>query len=66
MKNIKHICKVLWRLVVSAIKSVGNFIMFILLVPIVLVMLMVLSVYAFIEMVKLWITQTFKPEEQMI
>lgn len=63
MENIKHVCKVLWRLTAGAIKSIGNFIMFILLVPIVLVMLMVLSVYAFIEMVKLWITQTFKPEE---
>lgn len=63
MENIRHVCKVLWRLVVGVIKSVGNFMMFILLVPIVLVMLMVLSVYAFVEMVKLWITQTFKPEE---
>ena len=70
MENIKHVCKVLWGLAVSAIKSViksvGNFIMFILLVPVVLVMLIVLSVYAFVEMVKLWITQTFKPEEQRI
>lgn len=66
MANIKRICKVLWRLAVGAIKSVGNFIMFILLLPIVFVMLMVLSVYAFVEMVKLWITQTFKPEEQRI
>ena len=70
MENIKHVCKVLWGLVVSAIKSViksvGNFIMFILLLPVVFVMLVVLSVYAFIEMVKIWITQTFKPEEQKI
>lgn len=66
MANIKYVCKVLWRLAVGAIKSVGNFIMFILLLPIVFVMLMVLSVYAFVEMVKLWITQTFKPEEQRI
>lgn len=66
MENIKRICKVLWRLAVGAIKSVGNFIMFILLLPIVFVMLMVLSVYAFVEMVKLWVTQTFKPEEQRI
>lgn len=70
MENIKHVCKVLWRLAVSAIKSViksvGNFIMFILLLPVVFVMLVVLSVYAFIEMVKIWITQTFKPEEQKI
>lgn len=66
MGNIKHVCKVLWCLAVGAIKSVGNFIMLILLVPIVLVMLMVLWVYAFVEVVKLWITQTFKPEEQRI
>ena len=66
MENIKHVCKVLWRLAVNAIKSVGNFIMFILLLPVVFVMLVVLSVYAFIEMVKIWITQTFKPEEQKI
>lgn len=66
MANIKYVCKVLWRLAVGAIKSIGNFIMFILLLPIVFVMLMVLSVYAFVEMVKLWITQTFKPEEQRI
>ena len=66
MGNIKHIFKVLWRLAVGAIKSIGNFIMFILLLPIVFVMLMVLSVYAFVEMVKLWITETFKPEEQRI
>lgn len=66
MENIKRICKVLWRLAVGAIKSVGNFIMFILLLPIVFVMLVVLSVYAFVEMVKLWITETFKPEEQRI
>lgn len=66
MENIKRICKVLWRLAVGAIKSIGNFIMFILLLPIVFVMLMVLSVYAFVEMVKLWVTQTFKPEEQRI
>lgn len=70
MENIKHVCKVLWGLAVSAIKSViksvGNFIMFILLLPIVFVMLVVLSVYAFVEMVKLWVTQTFKPEEQRI
>lgn len=66
MENIKHVCKVLWRLAVGAIKSVGNFIMFILLLPIVFVMLTVLSVYAFVEMVKIWITQTFKPEEQKI
>lgn len=66
MENIKRICKVLWCLAVGAIKSVGNFIMFILLLPIVFVMLMVLLVYAFVEMVKLWITQTFKPEEQRI
>ena len=66
MENVKHVCKVLWRLAVSAIKSVGNFIMFILLLPVVFVMLVVLSVYAFIEMVKIWITQTFKPEEQRI
>jgi len=66
IENVGHVCKVLWRLAVGAIKSVGNFIMFILLLPIVFVMLMVLSVYAFVEMVKLWITQTFKPEEQRI
>lgn len=66
MANIKYVCKVLLRLAVDAIKSVGNFIMFILLLPIVFVMLMVLSVYAFVEMVKIWITQTFKPEEQRI
>lgn len=61
--NIKHFCKVLWRFAVGAIKSVGDFIMLILLVPIVFVMLTVFSVYAFVEMVKIWITQTFKPEE---
>ena len=66
MENIKYVCKVLWRLVVGAIKSVGNFIMLILLLPIVFVMLTVFSVYAFVEMVKIWITQTFKPEEQKI
>ena len=66
MENIGHVCKVLWRLAVGAIKSVGNFIMFILLLPIVFVMITVFSVYAFIEMVKIWITQTFKPEEQRI
>lgn len=66
MANIKYVCKVLWRFAVGAIKFVGNFIILILLVPIVFVMLMVLSVYAFVEMVKLWITQTFKPEEQRI
>ncbi len=66
MENIKHVCKVLWGLAVGAIKSIGNFIMFILLLPIVFVMLVVLSVYAFVEMVKLWVTQTFKPEEQRI
>lgn len=64
MENIGHVCKVLWRLAVGAIKSIGNFIMFILLLPIVFVMITVFSVYAFIEMVKIWITQTFKPEEQ--
>lgn len=66
MANIKHVCKVLWRLAVVAIKSVGNFIMLILLLPIVFVMLTVFSAYAFVEMVKIWITQTFKPEEQKI
>ena len=66
MGNIKYVCKVLWRLAVGAIKSVGNFIMLILLLPIVFVMLTVFSVYAFVEMVKIWITQTFKPEEQKI
>ena len=66
MENIGHVCKVLWRLAVDAIKSVGNFIMFILLLPIVFVMITVFSVYAFVEMVKIWITQTFKPEEQKI
>ena len=66
MENIGHVCKVLWRLAVGAIKSIGNFIMFILLLPIVFVMITVFSVYAFIEMVKIWITQTFKPEEQKI
>ena len=66
MENIGHVCEVLWRLVVGAIKSVGDFIMFILLLPIVFVMIAVFSVYAFIEMVKIWITQTFKPEEQKI
>lgn len=66
MENIEHVCKVLWCLAVGAIKSVGNFIMLILLLPIVFVMLMVFSVYAFVEMVKIWITQTFKPEEQRI
>lgn len=66
MENIGHVCKVLWRLSVGAIKSVGNFIMFILLLPIVFVMIAVFSVYAFVEMVKIWITQTFKPEEQKI
>ena len=66
MENIEHVCKVLWRLAVDAIKSVGNFIMFILLLPIVFVMITVFSVYAFVEMVKIWITQTFKPEEQKI
>lgn len=65
-ENIKHVCKVLWRLAVGAIKSVGNFIMLILLLPIVFVMLTVFSAYAFVEMVKIWITQTFKPEEQKI
>lgn len=65
-ENIKHVCKVLWRLAVGAIKSVGNFIMLILLLPIVFVMVAVFSVYAFVEMVKIWITQTFKPEEQKI
>ena len=66
MENIGHVCKVLWRLAIGAIKSIGNFIMFILLLPIVFVMITVFSVYAFIEMVKIWITQTFKPEEQRI
>lgn len=66
MENIGHVCKVLWRIAVGAIKSIGNFIMFILLLPIVLVMITVFSVYAFVEMVKIWITQTFKPEEQKI
>lgn len=66
MENIEHVCKVLWHLAVGAIKSVGNFIMFILLLPIVFVMITVFSVYAFIEMVKIWITQTFRPEEQKI
>lgn len=66
METIRYVSKVIWRLAVGAIKSIGNFIMFILLVPIVFVMLMVLSVYAFVEMVKIWITQTFKPEEQRI
>lgn len=66
MENIGHVCKVLWRLAVGAIKSIGNFIMFILLLPIVFVMITVFSVYAFIEMVKIWITQTFRPEEQKI
>lgn len=66
MENIGHVCKVLWRLAVGAIKSVGNFIMFILLLPVVFVMIAVFSVYAFVEMVKIWITQTFKPEEQKI
>lgn len=57
MANIKHVCKVLWRFAVGAIKSVGNFIILILLVPIVFVMLMVLSVYAFVvKMVKIWTT----------
>ena len=65
-ENIKHVCKVLWRLAIGAIKSVGNFIMLILLLPIVFVMLTVFSVYAFVETVKIWITQTFKPEEQKI
>ena len=66
MENIGHVCKVLWRIAVGAIKSIGNFMMFILLLPIVFVMITVFSVYAFIEMVKIWITQTFKPEEQKI
>lgn len=66
MANIKYVCKVLWRLAVGVIKSVGNFIMFILLVPIVFVMVAVFSVYAFVEVVKIWIAQTFKPEEQRI
>lgn len=66
MGNIKHIFKVLWRLAVCAIEYIGNFIMFILLLPIVFVMITVFSVYAFVEMVKIWITQTFKPEEQRI
>ena len=65
-ENIKHVCKVLWRLAIGAIKSVGNFIMLILLLPIVFVMLTVFSVYAFVETVKIWITQTFNPEEQKI
>lgn len=66
MENIGHVCKVLWLLAVGAIKSVGNFIMLILLLPVVFVMVAVFSVYAFVEMVKIWITQTFKPEEQKI
>lgn len=66
MENIGHVCKVLWRLAVGAIEYIGNFIMFILLLPIVFVMITVFSVYAFVEMVKIWITQTFKPEEQKI
>ena len=66
MENIGHVCKVLWRLAIGAIKSIGNFIMFILLLPIVFVMITVFSVYAFVEMVKIWITQTFKLEEQKI
>lgn len=63
METIRHVSKVIWRFAVGAIKFVGDFIILILLVPIVFVMLMVLSVYAFVvEMVKIWTTQTFKPE----
>lgn len=51
---------------IEAIRSIGRFFAFILLLPVVFVMVIVIGVYACMENVKIWITRTFKPEEQRI
>lgn len=50
----------------EVIKFIGRFFAFVLLVPIVFVMVIVMGIYACMENIKIWITQTFKPEEQKI
>lgn len=54
------------RVMMEAIKSIGRFFAFILLVPVVFVMIAVIFVYACIESVRLWIIRTFKLDEQKI
>lgn len=48
------------------IKSIGRFFAFVALLPVVFIMVIVIGVYACMENVKIWITRTFKPEEQKI
>ena len=51
---------------IEIIKSIGRFFAFVALLPVVFIMAMVIGVYACMENVKIWITRTFRPEEQKI
>lgn len=51
---------------IEIIKSIGRFFAFVALLPVVFIMAIVMGIYACMENVKIWITRTFKLEEQKI
>lgn len=64
MEGASRVLRVLWELLVRAARTVGNFALFILMLPLVIVMMCVFAAYAFVDWIRLWVERTFAESEQ--